>query len=60
MKTKLAMFALFAVMAFGCAEKPVELAEDAKNTPMLSKEEAEKFKGVVPGARKSQEAEEGK
>jgi hypothetical protein len=54
------MFALFAVMAFGCAEKPIELAEDAKNTPKLSKEEAEKFKGVVPGARKSQEAEEGK
>lgn len=60
MKTKLALFVLFAVMSFGCAEKPVELAEDAKSTPKLSKEEAEKFKGVVPGGRKSQEAEEGK
>jgi hypothetical protein len=60
MKTKLALFALLVVMAFGCAEKPVDLAEDAKNTPKLSKEEAEKFKDVVPGGRKSQQAAEGK
>lgn len=60
MKTKLALFVLLLVGLVGCGEKPVELAEDAKNTPKLSKEEAEKLKGVVPGGRKSQEAAEGK
>jgi hypothetical protein len=43
----------------GCAsETPVETSKELKEGPKLSKEEAAKYKSILPGSRKSQKAAE--
>jgi hypothetical protein len=39
----------------GCSgEPPVEPSDEVKNGPKLTQEQAEKFKNILPGSRKSQ------
>lgn len=51
---------LTALMLAGCAsEAPVETSKELKEGPKLSKEEAMKYKSILPGSRKSQDAAQG-
>lgn len=43
-------------LAIGCGTDSVPLDEDAKSVRKLTPEEAQKYKGLVPGSKKSQDA----
>lgn len=48
-----------ALLLCGCdSEPPVETSKELKESPKLSQDEAMKYKSILPGSRKSQDAAE--